>query len=121
MRITVFAVVILLMVILPIFGCGYGSNYNGGTSTPGATPKITELVPNDIPAGSPAFTLTVNGSGFGTGAAVFWNGAALTTSYVTGAQITAAVPAGNVATAGAVPVYVRSGTMNSNTVTFTVQ
>jgi trimeric autotransporter adhesin len=107
-----------LLIFLPVLGCG--SNYNGGTMM-SAAPAITELVPNDTPAGSPGFTLTINGSGFGTGAAVYWNGAALTTSYVTGNQVTAAVPMANVTTTGSVPVYVRSGTKNSNTLTFTVQ
>jgi hypothetical protein len=118
----------MMMRAAPIFlatflavGCGYGSNYNGMPS-PGATaPSITELVPNDMAHGNPAFTITINGSGFGTGAVVFWNGAPLATSYVTGMQVTAAVPADNIANAGDIPVYVRSGSKNSNTLTFTVQ
>jgi hypothetical protein len=88
---------------------------------PGTAPKLTELVPNDTPTGSPGFTLTVNGTGFGTSTAVFWNGSALATSYVTGNQITATVTAADVAASGNIPVYVRSGTTNSNMLTFAVQ
>jgi len=121
MRINVLCIAILLSVVLPAAGCGYGSNYNGGTMMPGTTPKLTELVPNDTPAGSPGFTLTVNGTGFGTSTSVFWNGSALATSYVTGNQITATVTAADVAASGNIPVYVRSGTTNSNMLTFTVQ
>ena len=121
MRINVLVVAVLLMAILPIAACGYGSNYNGGMTMPAAAPKITELIPNDTPAGSPAFTMTVNGSSFGTSATVYWNGSPLTSSYITGNQITAAVPAANVAAAASVSVYVRSGTANSNMLTFTVQ
>ena len=121
MRINVLFGAVLLIAILPIVACGYGSGYNGGMNMTGAAPKITELVPNDILAGNPDFTMTVNGSGFGTGATVFWNGSPLTSSYITGNQITAAVPAANVATAAKISVYVRSGSQNSNMLTFTVQ
>jgi hypothetical protein len=121
MRINVLCIAILLSVVLPAASCGYGSNYKGGTMMPGSAPKLTELVPNDTPAGSAGFTLTDNGTGFGTSTAVFWNGSALATSYVTGNQITATVTAADVAASGNIPVYVRSGTTNSNMLTFTVQ
>ena len=65
--------------------------------------------------------MTVNGSNFGTTATVYWNGAALSTSYVTGKQVMAAVPAANVAAAGTASVYVLSGSAKSNTLMFTVQ
>jgi hypothetical protein len=116
------SLLVLLLAFVPAVGCGYGSGYNGGTmSNPGTAPAITELVPAAVPAGSLDFIITINGTSFGTGAQVFWNGTALTTSYVTAAQVTAMVPAADVATAGNASVYVRSGTMNSNTLTFTVQ
>lgn len=110
---------LLLLLTLLLAGCGYGSKYNGGGG--GATPAITNLTPNMATAGDPAFTLTVNGTAFGTDAVVYWNGTALPTSYSTGTQVTAQVSATDVANSGMVPVYVHSGGKNSNSVMFTVQ
>ena len=41
------------------------------------------LVPGEKPPASAAFTLTVNGAGFVSGATVNWNGNARTTTFVT--------------------------------------
>lgn len=121
MRIAI-SLFVALLVLAPAFGCGYGSGYNDGTmNNPGTAPAITELVPATVPPGSPDFMMTINGSGFGTSALVYWNGTALATSYVTGAQVTAMVPAADVAMMGSASVYVHSGTKNSNTLTFNVQ
>ena len=53
-----------------------------------------------------AFVLTVNGSSFNGNAAVNWNGAAMTTTYVTTGQLTAMVPASAITTAGTIAVTV---------------
>jgi len=42
------------------------------------------LVPLTVKPGSQSFTLTVNGTGFVSGAVVNWNGAPLTTTFVSG-------------------------------------
>lgn len=112
---------VLFLASAMILSCGYGSGYNGGTPMPGTSPSVTEIVPDHAVAGSPGFMLTVNGTDFASGAVVYWNGAPLTTSYVTGKQILAAVPTANVITAGTIPVYARLGTVNSNMVNFTIQ
>jgi IPT/TIG domain len=39
-----------------------------------SAPTLSSLSPNSTNAGGPAFTLTVNGSGFVSGATVLWNG-----------------------------------------------
>ncbi len=110
---------VILVLSLFIAGCGgYGSNNMGGGA---GAPTITSLSPNMTNAGDPAFTLTVNGSGFGTDSVVYWNGAALPSSYGTGTKVTAQVAAMNVMSAGMFPVYVRSGGKNSNMINFTVQ
>ena len=97
----------------------------------GAPQIAAPLVPNMATAGSPAFTLTVNGSGFVGRSVVYMGSAAHTTTFVTSGQLTAAIAAADVATAGAVSVYVKNpgGTgiynnqpgQTSNTVSFTVQ
>lgn len=108
-----------LFLALAVFtaACGYGSHYMGGNGAP----SLTSLSPNMANAGDPAFTLTVNGSGFGTDSVVYWNGAALPSAYATTTQVTATVSAADVANAGMFPVYVRSGGKNSNMMNFTVQ
>ena len=110
---------LLLIPILFAAGCGgYGSNNMGGGA---GAPSITSLSPNMTNAGDPAFTLTVNGSGFGTDSVVYWNGTPLPSSYGTGVMVTAQVAAVDVMNAGMFPVYVRSGGKNSNMINFTVQ
>ena len=68
---------------------------------------ITSLVPPSTPAGSPAFTLGVNGTGFlplGCNSLpqslIVWNGADQTTSYLSGTSLSAPIPATAVAAAG---------------------
>ncbi len=69
-------------------------------------PSITSLSPNTATAGSAAFTLTVNGANFVSGAVVKWSGAALTTTFVSASKLTAAVPASDVKTAGTYSIKV---------------
>jgi len=95
----------VLLLAMLVSGCGgYGNNSTASVPQPGAIPVISELVPNSAKAGSPAFTLTVNGSGFNSDAIVNWNGTK--TTFVTGKQLTATVPASAVATPGTVKVTV---------------
>ncbi|HEV2348299.1 MAG TPA: choice-of-anchor D domain-containing protein [Terriglobia bacterium] len=64
------------------------------------------LVPDAVAPGAAGFTLTVNGTGFVSGATVDWNGVALTTTFVSNSQLTATVPPTNVAAAGTAAVTV---------------
>ena len=76
-----------------------------------AVPFINQpLVPEQKAPGSKGFTLTVNGTGFASDSVVYWNGTALTTTFVKESQLTAAVLASNVATAQTANVTVVSGT-----------
>jgi uncharacterized protein (TIGR03437 family) len=102
---------------------GSGSNtatftINAGGPTP---PSISGLSPSSATAGGSAFTLTVNGSGFLSGAAVEWNGSALVTGYSNANQLTAAVSASLIAVPGSASVtVVNPGGLASNTATFTI-
>jgi hypothetical protein len=86
----------------------------GGTSNPATftimqanpVPTITGLNPASAVAGSPAFTLTVTGTNFVSGSLVRWNGANRPTTFVSGTQLTAAIPAADVATTGNASVTV---------------
>jgi hypothetical protein len=78
------------------------------------------LSPPSVPVNSVPFTLTVNGSNFGTDAILFWNGAAQHTIFVTSNQLMVAVTPEDLDFTGAVPLYVRTLGQNSNTVDFEV-
>lgn len=74
-----------------------------------AIPTVNSpLVPGSKAPGSAAFTLTVNGTGFVSGATVLWNGSARTTTFVSGSQVTASINATDVATAGTANVAVQN-------------
>jgi len=78
--------------------------WGGSTSAP----TLTSLTPSSATAGGPAFTLTASGTNFVTGATVLWNGAARTTTFVSSTQLTASIPASDIAAADSVPVTVRN-------------
>lgn len=59
-------------------------------------PFLNPLVPAAIASGGPQFTLTVTGTGFVNGSVVQWNGAALTTVFVSKSKLTATVPASKI-------------------------
>src|ERR1017187_6419374 len=86
-----------------------------------AAPAISTLSPSSATANGPAFTMTINGSGFLVGSTVQWNGSALSTTYFSGAQLTAAVPANLIAIQGKASVRVLNpGGTTSSAVTFTI-
>ena len=86
-----------------------------------AVPGVTSISPNNAVVDSGGFTLTVNGNGFNSSSVVEWNGAALTTTFVSATEVTAQVPASDLETAGYVPVTVANpGAMVANAVTFAV-
>ncbi len=87
----------------------------------GPPPAITSLSPSSATATGPAFTLTVNGSGFVSGAALGWNGTALTATFVSATQLTAAVPASLISAAGIASIVVTNpGGTSSAAATFTI-
>jgi Abnormal spindle-like microcephaly-assoc'd, ASPM-SPD-2-Hydin/Beta-propeller repeat len=71
-------------------------------------PTVSAISPTSAVSGAAAFPLTVNGSGFIASSVVEWNGAPLTTNYVSGTQLTAAVTAADVAAAGGALVTVQT-------------
>lgn len=86
-------------------------------------PVLTSMSPTSASAGSPALTLTVTGSGFACTSLVRWNGANLATTFVSATQLTAVVPAANLATGAARSVTVHTppfGGGTSAVLTFSV-
>ncbi len=64
------------------------------------------LVPMTAAPGGSGFTLTVNGTEFVSSSVVNWNGTALVTTFVTSSQLTASVPASDIAVPGTASVTV---------------
>jgi hypothetical protein len=64
------------------------------------------LVPGATVPGGPGFTLTLHGTGFASGATVHWNGTPLATNFVSDSQLTATVPAADIATANTASITV---------------
>ncbi len=116
LKIRFFAVAAIALMTI---GCGYSSrNYMG---TKNGTLNIVQLSPAGATAGGGDFTLTVTGAGFGSDSVVYFGSTAKPTSYGTTTQVTAQIAATDIANPGMVQVYVRSGGVNSNAVTFTIQ
>jgi len=89
---------VLVGLALALLGPVCGGPVGAQTSNP--LPLINQpLVPDATAPGGPQFTLTVNGTGFVSNSIVNWNGSPLATTFVSGSQLTAVVPAADVATA----------------------
>ena len=83
----------------------YASTITLAQSNP--VPLINQpLVPDAVAPGSPGFTLTVNGTGFVSNSQVSWNGNSRTTAYVSSSQLTATIPASDLAKASTASVTV---------------
>ena len=86
-----------------------------------APPVITAINPSSAVVGSAAFTLTVTGTGFLSGAIVQWGSTPVTTGFSSATQLTAAVSATLLTQAGSVSIVViNPNKTQSNTVNFTV-
>src|ERR1700686_568820 len=122
------ALAVALISILAVAGCNdYGNTFQANTGA-----QVTFLSPSNVSAGSPDFTITINGGGFVKQTYVTWNGKKLNTTVTmdsTGTvvvSVTAVVPAALVAKAGTATVITQnpfSGAGNnglSNPVTFII-
>jgi len=94
------------------------------TGSGNPVPLINQpLRPDAAKPGGAAFTLTMNGTGFVSGAIVKWNGSARTTTFVNSSRVTASILASDIATAGTASVTVVNpspGGGTSNVVFFEV-
>src|ERR1700688_2068836 len=122
------ALAVALVSILAVAGCNdYGNTFQNNTGA-----SVAFLSPSNISAGSPDFTITINGSGFVAKTYVTWNGQKLNTTATLDppntvwAKVTRVVPASLVAKPGTATVITQnpfSGAGNnglSNPVTFVI-
>jgi IPT/TIG domain len=88
---------------------------------PPSPPTLTHLAPPGRQAGGAGFPLTVSGSGFVSGATVRWNGQTRSTTFVSAAQLTADISAGDIASPGTADVTVLNpGNVSSNVLPFRI-
>ncbi len=80
-------------------------------------PVISAISPTTVDAGTPAFTLTVSGTGFVDSSVVRWNGAARPTTFQSASSLTAQITAADVASAGDAAVTVFSPAPRGGTTT----
>jgi len=90
---------------------------------PNPVPSLIMLSPSSATHGGKAFTLTITGSNFVSGCTAKWNTSALKTTFVNSGEVTATVPASDIASAGTASVTVVNpspGGGASNALTFTI-
>lgn len=103
-----------------------GDTSNGVTltlSAPNPVPTLGALSPSQGAVGGTSFTLRATGTGFVPGATLSFNGGVRSTTHVSATEVTAAIPASDLAAAGSFPVVVTNpapGGGASNSVSFTV-
>jgi hypothetical protein len=96
-------------------------------STPSPASSLTAISPATATNGDLPFTLTATGTNFVSGSTVQWNGSARPTTFVTSTQLSAAIPASDIASVGTAQVTVQtpatgsSSAQTSGAQTFTVQ
>ncbi len=85
------------------------------------SPAITNLNPSSATAGGPSFSLIVTGANFGAGSIVRWNNADRPTTVDSATQLTASIPATDIAVAGTSNVtVVNPDEISSNSLVFTI-
>ena len=112
----------------PIMGAFWNANTKSNQTALYDNVKVTVIVPTTTSisppskvAGSGAFTLTVNGTGFVSGTSVVrWNGSNRTTTFVSATQLTVAVLSTDITSSGTATITVANGAAVSNAQTFTI-
>jgi hypothetical protein len=106
-------IISVLLLTLLLSACGGYSSPSMAAPQAGIVPAIAAIVPNTANHGDPGFTLTVNGSSFNANAVVNWNGTAQSTSHPATNQLTVAIAASALATAGTAMVTVTNPGSNT--------
>jgi hypothetical protein len=86
-------------------------------------PSLRKIVPANMPAGEPAFTLELDGGNFTPGSVAFWNGRPRSTLFVTTSELTAQIFATDIQNPGTATVIVQTASPGGGTtqsLTFTI-
>ena len=95
---------------------GKAADFSNGTAL-AAVPALTSMSPEIAPAGSNDATLTVTGANYSGTAVVMWNGTALDSIATSSTQITATIPAADLASPGTAIVSVSDPASNLSSTT----
>ena len=115
------ASVLGLVLSLCLTGCA-GSSNNGSSGSAGSSgssgsgtsaPTVSSVAPASLTAGAASTALTVTGTGFTASTAVQVGSAVETTTYVSSTQVTATVPAAQLAQGTILPVIALNGSFTS--------
>ena len=114
-----------ILFLLSFFsGCGGGNtDGGGGNPPPPAAPTLRSIVPSSVVAGASGVTIQANGTNFRSSSTIQWNASSLQTTFVSSTQLTATVPAYDVANVGTAQVTVsnhQAGVADSGALTFTI-
>ena len=108
-------------VVNPAPGGGTSNALTFSITQPPVAPTITSISPGFAIVGGPQFTLTVNGTNFANNSVVRWNDSDRVTTFVSATQLTATIPATDIAAQGTANIKVFTpppGGGTSNTVPF---
>jgi sugar lactone lactonase YvrE len=109
-----FAAVLALGFVCSVVGFVGCSSGSGSTLAPATvTPTVISVTPSNVIVGSPALTLTVNGTGFQSTTTLQVGGVAVTAVYVSSSKLTATVPANSLAKTGTLQVVASNGSSSS--------
>jgi YVTN family beta-propeller protein len=96
---------LLVVALIGNWGCGGGASQTVNNQSPAYTPTIATISPSTTVAGSPAFTLTIDGTNFVAASMVNFGGP-VSTTFVSSTQLTAAIPAASITSTGTLEVTV---------------
>jgi outer membrane protein assembly factor BamB len=98
-------------------GSGVGVGDVIFTVTPIPTLALGKISPSQVSAGGSSFVLTAIGTGFKSTSSITWNGAALSTTYVSSTILQAQVTAAQIANTANVPITVSDSASHSTSST----
>jgi len=99
---------IVILATFLLAACGGGGGSSGSSQPPPEqdTPTLSAISPSSAVVGSSGVNLALYGSNFENGANVSWNGAPLSSSWVSASQMMATIPTTDIASVGSAAVTV---------------
>lgn len=113
----------LFCVVLTVFACSLSGCNGGSSSSKGGSataPAVASVSPTTVLAGAADTTVTLAGSGFTSITSVSLNNVTEATTFVSASQVTAVVPAAQLATAASLSLRASNGIAVSTPISFTI-
>ncbi len=103
---------------------GGGGSAPAAQASPNPTPSVSSISPSSVSAGAADTTVTITGSNFIATSVANLNGQSLKTAFVSGTQLTAVIPQGNLASGAIDNITVSNpppgGGVSASSIAFTV-